>query len=149
MPRFLHTVLLLFATLAVTAQDFTIEALDGRLLRVDSVVAERSTLLLFFDPDCTECRQELFAMRCSSLLRQHVADSTLQVVCVYVGTNDSLWRETARQQPNTWTMAICRKETDVPSLYDLSSLPVLYLMDTQKHIVQQAYELRDIRFRKE
>ena len=127
---------------SVVAQDFTLETREGRTLRLSELAADRWTLLMFYDPDCSDCRQELFAMRHSSWLRQAVGEGRLQVVCVYAEADEELWRATASELPETWTVAIAR--TDVHRDYDLSAMPLLLLLDGERHIVRQAYELRDI-----
>ena len=99
-------------------------------------------LLMFFDPDCSDCRQELFLMRHSSMLRRAVGEGRLRVVCVYAEQNEALWCEVSGQLPDTWTVA--RARTDVHALYDLTAMPLLLLLDNCRRIVRHGYELRDL-----
>lgn len=124
------------------AQDFTMATRDGRTLRLSELAADRWTLLMFYDPDCSDCRQELFAMRHASALRRAVSEERLRVVCVYAEQDETLWRDSCAELPEAWTVAIAR--SDVHTSYDLSAMPLLLLLDRQRHVIGQAYELRDL-----
>jgi hypothetical protein len=100
------------------------------------------TLLMFYDPDCTDCRQELFLMRHSSSLRRAVSEGRLRVVLVYAEQDETLWRATSGELPAAWTVAWAR--TDVHALYDLSAMPLLLLLDSGRRVVRQGYEYRDL-----
>ncbi len=53
--------LLLFAVV-LWSQDLLYERTDGRSLTIDSLPDSRMTLLPFYDPECSDCQQELFVM---------------------------------------------------------------------------------------
>ena len=57
--------MLLFAA-TLWSQDLLYERTDGRTMTLDSLPDSRMTLLLFYDPECGDCQQELFVMRHSS-----------------------------------------------------------------------------------
>ena len=136
----------------IVAPDFQMETRDGRTLRLQELAAGRAdarasataaqTLLMFFDPDCSDCRQELFQMRHSSMLRRAVGEGRLRVVCVNIGTDEALWRATYGELPREWTVAMAR--SDVHAYYDLSVTPVLLLMDRQCRISRQSYQFREL-----
>lgn len=128
------------------AADFTMETRQGdtvllsELMAGGQTVAADHTLLMFYDPDCSDCRQELFAMRHSSALRQAVSEGRLRVVCVYAEQDEALWRDTCGELPEAWTVAVAR--SDVHASYDLSAMPLLLLLDKQRHVIQQGYEIQ-------
>ena len=93
----LATMLLFAATL--WSQDLLYERTDGRTMTLDSLPDSRMTLLLFYDPECSDCQQELFVMRHSSQLRQAIAEARMQVLAVCTEPNDSLWRHTVSEMP--------------------------------------------------
>jgi len=136
----------------VVAPDFQVETRDGRTLRLQELAAGRAdaqasatagqTLLMFYDPDCTDCRQELFQMRHSSMLRRAVGEGRLRVVCVNIGADEALWRATYGELPREWIVAMAR--SDVHAYYDLSVTPVLLLMDGQCRISRQSYQFREL-----
>ena len=135
MRRWMLLTVAWMSCLTMAAQDFLCQTREGRQLHFAELPKDRMTLLMFYDPDCSDCRQELFEMRHSSLLRQTIAKGEVQVLCVYAEENEALWRETAGELPDTWTVAIAR--TDIKSLqqYDLSAMPVFYLYDTSGKVV--------------
>lgn len=135
--------LLLLAT-ALWAQDLSYERTDGSALTLDSLPSDRQTLLLFYDPECSDCLQELFVMRHSSQLRQAIADARLQVLAVCTEPNDSLWRHTVSEMPSTWMPVMLRTENWFDSPYDLSSLPAMYLLDRDRKILLKDTDLYEV-----
>lgn len=126
------------------AADFSMETTDRQVLRLSQLPTARQTLLMFYDPDCTDCRQELFAMRHSSSLRRAVQQGRVQVVCVYAEQDEALWRETAAALPRAWTIAKACCAEEVHHHYDLSAMPLLLLLDGNRRILQQAYEFSEL-----
>ena len=129
------------------AHDFTLETREGRTVRLSELPADRQTLLMFYDPDCSDCRQEQFAMRHSSLLQRAVSEGRVQVLCVYAEENDSLWRATMDEFPAAWMVAKARTDIKSEGFYDLSGMPALYLLDKSKAILQHCYEFSELRER--
>lgn len=129
---------------SVGAQDFTCETVDGRRMKLSELPAGRETLLLFYDPDCSDCRQELFAMRHSTALRRAVNDGRLQVLAVCVGDDERLWRQSCEELPPAWTLAIAREDLSQHPCYDTSSLPMLYLLDNKKQVLRSGGLLSEI-----
>lgn len=130
--------------LMVHAQDIAFETREGRAMRLSELPSDRLTLLLLFDPDCTDCRQELFGMRHSTPLRKAMEQKKVQVACVSTVAADTLWRETVAELPTTWVVAVTRTDLTNSKVYDISELPVLYLLDKKKKVLQQAYSLGDL-----
>ncbi|MBR1410668.1 MAG: thioredoxin family protein [Prevotella sp.] len=102
----------------------------GAQTRGDSVFSllqpDRLTLLVFYDPDCAECRQELFALRHSSVIETKINESLLQVLAIYTGENKELWRNHRESLPKSWLVVMA--EGDIEG-YDTSTLPAVYLLD--------------------
>jgi hypothetical protein len=135
--------LLLFAV-ALWSQDLLYERTDGRSLTIDSLPDSRMTLLLFYDPECSDCQQELFVMRHSSQLRQAIAEARLQVLAVCTEPNDSLWRHTVEEMPSTWMPVMLRSDNWFDSPYDLSSLPAMYLLGRNRKILLKETDLYQV-----
>lgn len=135
--------LLLFAV-ALWSQDLLYERTDGRSLTIDSLPDSRMTLLLFYDPECSDCQQELFVMRHSSQLRQAIAEARLQVLAVCTEPNDSLWRHTVSEMPSTWVPVMLRSDNWFDSPYDLSSLPAMYLLGRNREILLKETDLYQV-----
>ena len=79
-------------------------------------------------------------MRHSSQLRQAVRRGWVQVLCVYAEHDEALWRETAGELPKAWMVARATDVDGVHRHYDLSAMPVLLLLNTERYVLQQAYE---------
>jgi hypothetical protein len=133
------------------AHDFAFETRDGQQGSLSAFVTDSTatchTLLMFYDPDCTDCRQELFAMRHSSSLRRAVRQGRMQVLCVYAGDDEALWRETAGELPAAWTVAKASDADEIHTHYDLSAMPLLLLLDGRSQILQQGNEFVELFFK--
>ena len=136
--------LLLLLAATLWAQELMYERTDGRTVTLDSLPDSRMTLLLFYDPECSDCQQELFVMRHSSQLRQTIADARLQVLAVCTEPNDSLWRHTVSEMPATWVPVMLRSDNWFDSPYDLSSLPAMYLLGKDRNIVLKDTDLYEV-----
>ena len=135
--------MLLFAA-TLWSQDLLYERTDGRTMTLDSLPDSRMTLLLFYDPECSDCQQELFVMRHSSQLRQAIAEVRLQVLAVCTEPNDSLWRHTVSEMPPTWVPVMLRSDNWFDSPYDLTSLPAMYLLGKDRKIVLKDTDLYEV-----
>lgn len=139
-----------------TAADFTMQVVAGAAnsaiatigqagattsCRLSQLLRGRPMAVLFYDPDCRECQMALFRLRHSSLLRRQVDDGRLDVLTVCVGEADdaeALCRHATADLPASWRHAYVGMAL-VDSLYDLSTLPLLFLLDTDGRVV-----LRDV-----
>ena len=67
----------------VVAENFRSMTAEGRVVELDSLPTGRLTILVFFDPDCSNCRQALFGLKHSSLVNQLIEEQVLQVIRRY------------------------------------------------------------------
>ena len=122
-----------------TAEDFAVVTAEGQEMRLSDLPKGRLTVLVFFDPDCSACRQALFGLRHSSLVNQLIEEQVLQVMTVHVGYEERLWREMLADIPETWVRTTAKTEMRDSKCYDLSSLPALYLLDADRKIMMRGY----------
>jgi len=125
----------LWTVLCAAAQDFTFVTPESVAKRLGELPDDRLTVLVFFDPECTACRQELFQMRHSAVLRQAVEEGRAQVLTVCVEENIEAWQQMCREMPTEWIKGMSATEPFLLKEYDLSSLPVTYLLDTDKKVL--------------
>ncbi len=88
-------------------------------------------LLFFHDPDCEECqyvKQQLESQHA------HFAQKGVQVVAVYIDDEVEAWQKA--QYPSSW-LSVYAPEIDRQDLYDIKALPTLYLLDTNKYVLQK------------
>lgn len=108
----------------------------GAQTRGDSVFSslqpDRLTLLVFYDPDCAECRQELFALRHASVVEARIKEELLQVLAIYMGEDEALWRSHRESLPKSWQVVMADGGIDG---YDLSAMPAIYLLDADRKVM--------------
>lgn len=131
----------------VVAENFRAMTAEGRVVELDSLPTGRLTILVFFDPDCGACRQAIFGLKHSSLVKQLIDEQVLQVMTVNAGFEEELWRAMLGDMPETWMKTMATLELWDKKCYDLSSLPALYLLDADRKIMAKGYyaeQLTDI-----
>ena len=117
------------------AENFQAVTVEGRVVELAAMPKDKLTLVVFYDPDCKDCRQMLFALRHSSVISQRVGESLLQVLTVDVDANEALWRESRGELPDSWTNTLLRSDLSGSRLYDTSAVPMLYLLDADQRII--------------
>ena len=122
-------------TVVAKGQDFTFATTDGVATRLTELPADRLTVMVFFDPECTTCRQELFQMRHSSVLKQAVEKGRIQVLTVCIEEDRKAWLKMCEEMPSWWIKAESTAEPFKVSTYDLTSLPATYLLDNDKQVL--------------
>ncbi len=128
------------------APDFSATAADGRRQSLYGLDAGRLTLLLFYDPDCGDCRRELFALRHAAAVRSAVADSVLHVMAVCVGESDTLWQQSLGEMPAEWTAVKADKGFADSGLYSLDVLPQMLLLDADRRIMLLGADTRQLTY---
>ena len=71
-----------------------------------SLSPDKLTLLVYYDPDCTECRQELFVLRHASIVESKISEGLLQILAIYQGDDAALWQEHRQSLPATWQVVM-------------------------------------------
>ncbi len=121
------------------AADFGFELADGSRGSLYGIDAEY--LIVFFnDPDCVECRSLRSELASSPELGGLLASGRAKVLSLNVagGSFDA-------GSPSGWLDACDRGRTVYSdALYDLRSLPVLYLLSSDKHVLLKDTSLDDI-----
>ena len=95
-------------------------------------------LLFFHDPNCKECqlvKQQLESQHA------HFLQRGVQVVAVYIDDEVEAWLKA--QYPSSW-LSVYAPEIEQQDLYDIKALPTLYLLDTNKYVLQKDARLDKI-----
>lgn len=114
------------------AADFTFIDREGREHRLYDVDSEL-TLIVFSDPECDHCHEQMPRIMGSRVLTQ---DARLRVLNIYPDHNAEAWLKDVKPLPQNWLEGrspeglIIREQT-----YYLPALPSLYLLDRQKRVV--------------
>ena len=92
-------------------------------------------LLLFYDPDCDNCKESLKILSADKDLQQSIEEKKLSVIAIYAGDDKKLWKETVNEMPGTWTVGMDTGDINKNDLYELRALPSLYLLDKGKNVI--------------
>lgn len=128
------------------AADFGFELADGGRGSLYGTDAE--FLIVFFnDPDCTECRAVRSELMNSPELVGLLGEGRGRVLSVCVSGNAAAWKAETQDAavPDGWVDALDEaRAVYAERLYDLQSLPVLYLLSSDKHVLLKDTSLREI-----
>ncbi len=101
-------------------------------------------LIFFNNPGCPMCRTIKEDLMSSDLLSMMIADKTLTILALYPDENLDAWRAYHPYLPDSWINAYNPgKAIENQSLYNLSAIPSLYLLDRNKIVI--AKDETDIR----
>ena len=94
------------------------------------------TLLLFYDPDCQDCRELIRRLASSPLIDKLIKSGRLALLAVYPDKDAEAWNAYSSLIPEEWPnvydpdLTIKNEE-----LYDLKATPLLYLLDAEKKVL--------------
>ena len=119
------------------ARDFCYVTADGTRHLLSETTTDGMTLLLFYDPDCDNCRTTIARLRTDAVVNKAVAQKRLTVLAVYTEEDYNRWHATLKDMPANWTVATDHAVVATDELYDLTVMPALYLLDHQKRVLQK------------
>ena len=99
-------------------------------------ISAKYTLMMFFNPDCTECRNVREQIKNSPAITQAISTGNLKVLAVYPDKDIEMWKKYREEIPSTWingydrSLSVREKQT-----YDLKAIPCLYLLDSTKTVI--------------
>lgn len=119
----------------MTAADFGYVTPQGKSGRMSAVKADY-TLLFFYDPDCSNCREYEHVLSEIPAFLEMQQKGILRVLAVYPDENKGEWLLKSSQMPHGWIVG-WNKQGDIRSetLYEIRATPTLYLLDKQKKVI--------------
>ena len=99
-------------------------------------ISAKYTVLMFYNPDCLECRTTTTELKNAPALTAAISSGTTKVLAVYPDENLEIWKTHMKDIPSTWingydkNLSIRNKE-----IYDLKAIPTLYLLDKDKKVI--------------
>lgn len=117
------------------ATDFVYTLKDGQTASLHKLDSE-FLLLYFYDPDCHNCQETVRQLSASQVVSGLIAANRLKVLAVYAEGDVEVWKKHLSFIPSAWinsydaTMVLKNDE-----LYDLKSMPTLYLLDRTKKVL--------------
>lgn len=126
------------------ATDFKYRTIGGVTSSLHATVAP-ATLLILYDPDCDHCMKVIGQLRDDPALNSLIEDGKLKVLAVYVESDRELWESTAPTMPRNWIVATDLTRVLDNELYDIPSMPGLYLLSEDKTVVMRQPTLDTLR----
>lgn len=117
------------------ANDFRYTLAPGITGRLYGLQADY-VLLFISNPGCPMCREVCEAIQASPMLTELIERGALQVLVFYPDEDLTEWRNHRSEIPDEWIYAYddgC--VVSEQSLYNLSAIPALYLLDGQKRVL--------------
>ncbi len=123
------------------ATDFNCQMADGQERRLLEMLHTPLTLMLFYDPDCDNCRGMITRLRYSSLINQCISEGRLTFIAV-----DAVKEKTDTDEPlpDNWLKVSDVSGVQEHLLYDLTALPVLFLLDGDGRVVQRDTDIHRV-----
>ena len=117
------------------AEDFVYTTASGTTGRLYKISA-RNVLLMFFNPDCRECKETTEQIKKSTAITSAVTSGKLKVLAVYPDETLDLWRKHLNEIPASWINGYDKEQTIRNNhIYDLKAIPTLYLLDENKNVI--------------
>lgn len=113
--------------------DFSFETRDGSLVDFSSITGPR--LLLFFDIECSECRQMIAS------LRESGAGADQTVVVVAINATAAQFREFAGTLPSSWVCGYDSTATINGGAFAFRHLPLLLSVSAEGVITSKGFKL--------
>lgn len=117
------------------ASDFEYVTAKGETTTLHQTAKDVPLLLFFYDPSCGQCQDMLFNLRYNSILNLRLREGSIKMLAVYTEDDNELWKTKQEDMPSLWTACTDNGIIKERDLYDLRTMPVLYLLDAEKRVV--------------
>ena len=117
------------------ANDFAYTTADGSSHRLHDIPANY-TILMFSNPGCPMCREIMDQISASPLLNELTERGDLRTISLYPDEDLEAWYSHLGDMPASWIKAYDKgQQITIERLYNLSAIPALYLLDSQKRVI--------------
>lgn len=107
------------------AADFRFVDRDGSATTLRKSLGEAVTLLMFYDPDCPQCKEAKEA------LEKVPAAEGVKILAIDIAGDKTLWDSTKASMPAEWTVGFATDPLEDREIYDFPAMPVFYLLDPE------------------
>ncbi|MCS4227903.1 DUF5106 domain-containing protein [Sphingobacterium sp. BIGb0165] len=117
------------------AEDFSYGLANGTKQKL-SQTKGKFTFLIFYDPDCTHCKETIHQLRDTPQLVELFSQLQVQVLAIDPWGDPSKWKNYMPEMSEKWINGF---DTDSKilsfNLYDLKASPTIYLLDENKKVL--------------
>jgi hypothetical protein len=108
-------------------------------------ITTKYTLLMFFNPDCKECRETTAEIKRSTAISSAISAGALKVLAVYPDEDLEIWKSHLNDIPASWINGYDKTQTvKNEEIYDLKAIPLLYLLDKGKIVLLKDATVKEI-----
>ncbi|WP_313419546.1 DUF5106 domain-containing protein [Sphingobacterium multivorum] len=127
-----------------TAEDFTYELANGKKQKL-SDTKSKYTFLIFYDPDCSHCKETIHQLRDTPQLVQLFSQLQVKVLAIDPWGDRTKWKNFQSELADQWINGF-DSESKILSfnLYDLKASPTIYLLDENKKVVLKDTYLQQV-----
>lgn len=117
------------------AEDFNYELASGTKQKLSQTKA-KYTFLIFYDPDCSHCKETIHQLRDTPQLLQLFAQRQVQVLAIDPWGDRSRWKDYQSELSDQWINGFDSDSKILSfNLYDLKASPTIYLLDENKKVI--------------
>ena len=110
-------------------------------------IKAKYTLVFFYNPGCQACSHALKLLTEDNNINNLVKNKVLQVLSIYPDDDLNSWKRYTKNLPKEWINGYDKSlKLTLDNLYDISSIPSLYLLDKNKIVLlrdAEAYQVID------
>ena len=117
------------------AADFPYVTSNGKTTTLYKTPVKGNLLLIFYDPDCENCKEIMENMAKSPVLAEMINQGEISLLAIYSGENKKLWYETAPSLPKEWTVGYNAGTIEEDDDYFFRASPTIYLLDDNKNVL--------------
>lgn len=116
----------------VKAADICFITREGEKKRLYEMSNDRDVLLIFYNPDCDQCKEILPKIEKDKGIKKRIDAGELTVLAIYPGEEKEKWKEMAKDMPEEWIVGIDDGKIINEDTYILRAMPSIYLLDKDK-----------------
>lgn len=117
------------------AEDFSFALADGTKQKLSDTKA-KYTFLMFYDPDCSHCKETIHQLRDTPQLVQLFDRLQVQVLAIDPWGDRAKWKAYQTELSDKWINGFDSDSKILSfNLYDLKASPTIYLLDENKKVL--------------
>lgn len=111
------------------ASDFEFTGRDGKKQHLSDFKTSPNLILIFYDPDCEHCRDEMALIAENDEINHKVDQGIVKIVAIYSGEDKNLWDATKNSLPEKWIVGYNNGSLQEKDIYIIRTFPTIYKLD--------------------